>query len=273
MADFTGHFYSEGIVYKEISSFDPAVFNSGTVLYEVIRILNGTALFLEDHFQRFQESIKLSGYTYTLSMPVIHYLLRNLIKKNNTVNGNVKVVIRLTANSEPVIYSYFIAHSYPTQSMYLNGVETNFFKAERVNPNIKKLNPGMIENVSTFIKTENLYDAILVTEEDVITEGSKTNIFFICEDTIYTAPGYLVLKGVTRQKVIQLCSDLRFPFKEEAFTIKKLHTVEAAFFTGTSPKILPVSRIANISMNVNNQLVRRLIHAYDDLITAYIYHW
>ena len=270
MAEYTGRYYSEDIVYKETSSFDSGNQNSGTVLYEVLRIFDGTALFLEDHIERLQESVRLSGFAYSVSVPVIHYLIRNLIRKNDMFNGNIKIVINFRVKESPVIYTYFIPHAYPDPLMYKEGVESDFFTAERENPNVKKLHTDFRQRVTAFISTENLYDALLVSENETITEGSKTNIFFIKENSVFTPPGDMVLKGITRGKAIGLCKNLHIPLVEQSIAVKNIGNFEAAFFTGTSPKILPVKRIANSLYDVNHPLMRTLMRAYDDLIAASI---
>jgi branched-chain amino acid aminotransferase len=273
MADIAGKYYSEDIVYKETSDFDAGVLSSGTIIYEVIRIFNGTALFVEDHIERLQHSVLLSGFAYNVSVPVLHYLLRNLIRKNNISVGNVKIVLRFDQHNQTVLYTFLIPHAYPDDSMYLQGVKTDFFRAARKDPNIKKLHPDIATRVSEFIKTENLYDALLVTEGDQITEGSKTNIFFIKDSTVYTAPGDTVLRGITREKVIYLCNNLNIKLLEKPIEIKRLAEFDASFFTGTSPKVLPINAISNLNYQVENAVMRSIMKAYDDLIAAYIFHW
>jgi branched-chain amino acid aminotransferase len=45
---------------------------------------------------------------------------------------------------------------------------------------------------------------------------------------------------------------------------------DAAFITGTSPKILPISKIDGFSFNPKNDIVRQLMKRYEDLIVAYL---
>lgn len=125
----------------------------------------------------------------------------------------------------------------------------------------------MRQRISEFIRAENLYDALLVGEDETITEGSKTNVFFVKKATLYTAPGDMVLKGITRQKVFDLCKQLNYKIIERSISIITLHKYEAAFFSGTSPKILPIRRIANIQYDVTHPVVKTLMTAYDNLIT------
>jgi branched-chain amino acid aminotransferase len=273
MAEINGQYYSQDIVFKETTQFNSGIFNSGTVIYEVIRVFNSTALFIEDHLARLQRSVTLAGYSYSVSIPVMHYILRNLIRKNNVSNGNIKIVLHFDDQKHPVLYSFFIPHAYPDMHMYEKGVGTDFFHAARVNPNIKRLNPDMAEKVSEFIKKGNLYDALLLSEEGLITEGSKTNVFFVRGDSVITAPADMVLRGITREKVIELCKSLDIPVIEMPIDSKTVGNYDAAFFTGTSPKVLPIHSMATHKFSTKNAVMRSIMKGYDDLITAYIFHW
>lgn len=268
MPEYTGTYFSENNQFREVSLFSTEILTTGIALYEVLRVFRGIPLFLNDHMNRLQESVRLSGRQYTLSFPVIRYLLKNLIKLNGFHEGNVKIVLHFSDYKMPVLYTYFIPHFYPTPDMYQDGVETDLFMAVRNNPNIKLMVPEMRQRISEFIRAENLYDALLVDEDETITEGSKTNVFFVKKTTLYTSPGDKVLKGITRQKVIELCNQLNFKFIEKSISIITLQKYEAAFFTGTSPKILPISRIANIQYDTAHPAIKMIMAAYDNLIAS-----
>jgi branched-chain amino acid aminotransferase len=177
-------------------------------------------------------------------------------------------VLHFKAQGVPVLYTYFIPHAYPTPAMYKDGVEADLFMAVRTDPNIKRMLPEMRQRISEFVRAENLYDALLVDEEDNLTEGSKTNVFFVQGENIITAPGHQVLKGITRQKVIQLCNQLNYIVIERPIPIIHLQLYHGAFFTGTSPKVLPIRRIANIEYKLPHPVIKAIMEAYDSLMAA-----
>ncbi|HEX2394767.1 MAG TPA: aminotransferase class IV [Bacteroidales bacterium] len=268
--DYTGLYYSEDIQFKETSDFDQSVFNSGTVFYEVLRIIDGTALFLEDHLQRLQDSVNLAGNNFNVSVPVIHYLLRNLIRRNNTANGNVRILVHFTGEKLPVIYTFFTPHFYPGSELYQKGAASALYRTERMDPNIKKMHPELIKNINEFIKSKKIYDAILIDKDDKITEGSRTNVFFIHGDSLITAPSEKVLIGITRTKVFQLCKQLDINLIEQDISSTTLNNFDSAFFSGTSPKILPINYIDDIQFSVENKLTLKIMQAYDKLVSDYV---
>ena len=106
-----------------------------------------------------------------------------------------------------------------------------------------------------------------------ITEGSKSNVFFIRKECVMTAPGDKVLKGITREKVISFCNKLNYKLIECPISIDTLPSMEAVFLTGTSPKILPVNRIDQITYSTGHPMMKNLMAAYDDLIQEDISRW
>jgi branched-chain amino acid aminotransferase len=57
---------------------------------------------------------------------------------------------------------------------------------------------------------------------------------------------------------------------EREIGFDELQYFDAAFITGTSPKILPIQQIDGFSFNPENQIVRLLMKSYDDLIDKYL---
>jgi branched-chain amino acid aminotransferase len=270
MPEYTGRYFSEGHTYKETALLREDWLQTGLSLYEVIRVQDGICLFLEDHIHRLQESVALSGRTFLIALPYMRHILDGLIRENGLYTGNIKVTITYPESEEPGLYAYFIPHHYPPFSRYRQGIDTDLFPAVRVNPNIKQLIPEMREKLAAFISAHGLYEALLVNEEGFVTEGSRSNVFFIRGDSVYTPPGSQVLKGITRTKVLELCNQLNINIIEKSISTEELRSMHAAFLTGTSPKVLPVKQIGTVAYRVPHPVMQSLMKAYDKLITGYI---
>lgn len=271
MTEYTGSWFSENGIFKSTSDFHPERFESGIVLYEVLRIQQGVPLFLEDHIRRLRESVDLSGLDAQVLPEPIRSSLHELSRLNAIQDGNIKIIIWYPAPEEnSVLLAFFIPHSYPSLEMYETGVDADLSKAVRANPNVKKMHPDLIRQLTAFIKERRIYDALLVDEKGYITEGSKTNFFLVRSKELITAPESMVLKGITRQKILELCNKLDIRVKEELVAPGDLTKFDAAFFSGTSPKILPVRRISDFTFNVKNPVVESLSAAYNEMINQYI---
>jgi branched-chain amino acid aminotransferase len=273
MSDYSGSYYSEDSSFKNISSLSAVAFEKGNCYYEVMRVMNGNCLFIEDHLNRLRTSVSLSGLNYTFTIETVTAIIRELIRKNELVNGNIRLVLLAKEGRAPVLYTYCVPFSYPHRELYEQGVPTAVFKVIRKNPNIKQYNYMYQQQMHDFILKNNIYEALLQDDMNCITEGSKSNVFFIRNESVITAPGEKVLKGITREKVILLCSKLNYKLLECPISTDTLPSIEAVFLSGTSPKILPVNRIDQITYSTGHGMMKNLMAAYEDLIIEDISRW
>jgi branched-chain amino acid aminotransferase len=233
-------------------------------IYEVLRVVSGNPLFLEDHLERLFHSAKLAGKNIGYSESQISDFLMNLIEKNKATVGNILISCKIN------LEAFFVAHVYPTDKMYKEGVNCGILKAERDNPNAKVLQTSLRKKADIIISEKGFFEVILVDHLGKITEGSRSNIFFVSENKIVTSPANRVLVGITRQKTIQMAAELNITVDEREVNFSELHSFDAAFITGTSPKILPILKIDAFKFNPQNQIVGQLMKKYDELIDEYV---
>ena len=262
-------FIYDGEILKNID-FKETMISSGKSIYEVIRVIEGVPLFLEEHLERLINSIKISNLTLSSNASDIKRNILKLIEINESLEGNIKIVFNYV-NDDNKFIAYFINHSYPTKEQYKNGVTTALFYGERNNPNAKVINLDFRNTVDREIKEKNVYEAILIDNEGNVTEGSKSNIFMVKGNVVITAPIDAVLPGITRQSIIDVCNDLDIEVKEENVSVKKLLAMDGIFISGTSPKVLPVNAIYDKShFNSNNKIILSIMNGYDEKIQHYI---
>jgi len=233
-------------------------------IYEVLRIISGTSLFLEDHLSRFFHSAQLSAKTVNFTENQLQEVLKKLIKANSVANGNVMI----TFNGN--LLAYFIKHTYPKPKMYSSGVTCGILHAERENPNAKTLQTPVRDLADKMLAENGYYEVLLVDHFSNITEGSRSNVFFVSGNELVTSPSNNVLMGITRQKAIQLACNLNIQINEREVHLNELQYFDAAFITGTSPKILPLSKIDGVSFNPQNEIVRKLMNGYNEMINEYL---
>ncbi len=247
---------------KPVSQFVPAENKGG--IYEVLRVINGVPLFLEDHLKRFFYSAQLAGKIIRFSESQIRSFLHELIVRNHIAEGNVLISCKIH------LKAFFISHKYPTPEMYHKGVNCGILKAERDNPNAKVFQTTVRQQADQLLAENSFYEVLLVDHNGFVTEGSRSNVFFVAGDKIFTAPGNQVLLGITRQKAIETARNLQTEVIEKQIHFTEIGQFDAAFITGTSPKILPIRQIDNGTFNAKNEKVGRLMQGYNQLIEEYI---
>ena len=153
---------------------------------------------------------------------------------------------------------------YPSAQQYADGVKTELFYGERKNPNIKMMDQELRDATDAAIREHGLYEVILVDRSGQITEGSRSNIFFIKNGEVYTSPLHQVLPGVTRGKIIEILTSKGITVHEEPISASDIGSFDAAFISGTSPKVLPIAAANDVTYDVNDSLLRNLMGWYDE---------
>lgn len=241
-----------------------------TVAYEVLRVRKGIPLFLEDHLARLEHSCQIIGRSIDLSRVAASINL--CIGNSVSIEKNLKFTALFNRKSPSPLsmLAFFIPTKYPTDLDYSMGVATELLWASRTNPNAKIENAGLRQQANEAIARHNLYEVILVNAMGNLTEGSRSNLFFTKGSTLYTPPAIEVLEGITRKKILELAHARGIEFIQRSISHTELRRFDGCFITGTSPKVLPVNRIGNISYNPNHPLLRQIGRLYDGLIDDYI---
>lgn len=239
-------------------------------IYEVIRVIDGVALFLEEHLDRLYESAKIIGYNIKADSLELINDINRLIEKNDIDNLNIKILISEIDGLETIII-YFIESFYPPEEYYLNGIHTTLYHYERNNPNAKVLYSNYKEDIKDLLSDKNAFEAILVSKDDTISEGSRSNMFFIIDDLVYTAKGEDVLLGITRKHIVDICLENNINLIEESISIDDLKKINGAIMTGTSVNALPIDTIDTYRIStVNNLIYQKINSLYREKIKKYI---
>jgi len=237
------------------------------IIYEVLRVIDSKPIFLEDHLKRMKNSFRVINEEFLMSYEEINTKINTLIKTENKYEGNIKITYGIC---EKILRVFFIEHTYPSDDMYEKGVETILYFGERENPNAKIVNENFREKVNNEIKNKRVYEAILVDKNGYITEGSKSNIFMVKNNELLTSPIKSVLPGVTRGEIINVAKKLKLKIKEVEYKYSDINKLDGMFISGTSPKVLPIKSVNDVSLDPNNGIIRSLIMEYNNEITKYI---
>jgi len=259
-----GTFESRDLCASFPTSDDP-------ILYEVIRVIEGIPLFLEDHLSRMHNSaLSLSFIASLPDKEEISSIIAALILKNNRQTGNIQINVVLT-DGKPKLYVFFIPFHYPSQDQYISGIKVDYLFAERKNPSAKIIQKNLRERADEMIKTKQLYEVLLVDRFEMVTEGSRSNLFIVSNDALYTAPLSEVLGGITRTKIIDIALSQNIPVYEKQWKYQDILTkADALFITGTSPKVLSVVQCCSRTFPPNHPIISKIATAYNQLIASYI---
>ncbi|MFW5890833.1 MAG: aminotransferase class IV, partial [bacterium] len=230
-------------------------------VYDVLKIVNSKPLYLENHLDRLNNSIELAGYKMKYLKGNFKKDIETLVVKSGKTNNNIKTTY--FEEEKPVKILCMVKSKYPSKEKYKEGYKTILIYEERENPNAKILNEERREIVNKILNELEADEAIFITEDKIVLEGSRTNLFFVKGEKIITSPDERVLLGTTRQKILEICEKNNISVLKREIILDELNFFEAAFVTGTSIDIMPLNRIDSIKFNTNNKVIRKLTDYYN----------
>jgi branched-chain amino acid aminotransferase len=241
--------------------FDNSLVYEGDSVYEVLRMIKGDPIFFPDHMERLASSVKLQKKEFLVDIQTLKRDIISLSSSHKKHESNLKIVFNYN-NGATNYLVYFIEPIYPSEAQYQKGVKGILYFAERKDPESKVINHKLRSSIYYKLIQESGYEAILVNEKNLITEGSRSNIFFLRDETLITAPDNVVLNGITRKHILKICTENKIKVEFACVKAGEIKNFEAVFMTGTSPMVLPFYCIDDNFFNVKIPLIEQLRDLY-----------
>jgi branched-chain amino acid aminotransferase len=116
-------------------------------------------------------------------------------------------------------------------------------------------------------------EAILLTAEGTVADGSGENIFVIRDGEIFTpALSTSILPGITRDAVIQIAQDLGYSVTETNIIRSDLYLADEVFMCGTAAEVTPLRSIDDHELGVG-PITLELQGAYLDTVRGRSERW
>lgn len=267
-----------------ISVFDHG-FLYGDGVFEGIRVYRGNVFRLHEHMVRLYESAKSILLEIPYSLEELEAYVVETVRKNQLRDAYIRLVVSrgngplgldpAECERANVIVIVDKINIYP-QSFYDSGITAVTVPTRRnvpdaLNPRVKSLN--YLNNIlaKSEAKQVGAGEAIILSSDGYVTEGSSDNIFIVKDNAIYTPPCYLgALKGITRQTVIEVATELGYQVKEEPFTRHELFTADEVLLTGTAVEVISVVNVdrRQIGQGVPGSVYQDLITQFRKLVTV-----
>ncbi len=241
----------------QISLYDHGLLY-GDGVFEGIRSYDGLVFKLKEHVDRLYES----SHTILLKIPLnkeeMIQAVVGTLRANRLTNAYIRLVVTRGVGDlgldprkceKPTVF--IIADKivlYPKR-IYQEGMEivtvpTPRNLPEALNPQIKSLN--YLNNILAKIEAINagVEEALMLSAQGYVSECTGENIFIVRRGILMTPPAYAgILRGITRDCVIGLATEVRRKVREEMLTRHDLYNAEECFLTGTAAEIAPVVKI------------------------------
>lgn len=247
------------------------VFGDG--VYEVIPVYGGRLFRLEAHLERLDHSLAGIRFANPLPRDAWQALLEQLVERNG--GGDQSLYLQVTRGPAPR------EHAFPARV-----TPTVFAMSDPLGPIPERLRQGAaaitVEDIRwrlCHIKAITLLPNVLLRQQAIdrgaveaimlrdgeVTEGAASNVFMVRDGAVVTPPkSNLLLPGITRDLVVELCAANGIPIAETGVPEARLRNADEVWLTSSTKEVLPVVRLdeAPVGDGVPGPVWQRVIALY-----------
>jgi branched-chain amino acid aminotransferase len=264
----------------------------GSGVFEGIRAYEtakGTAVFrLTDHLQRLFNSARLLHMELAYTLEDLREACWELIGVNGLPECYLRPIafygygeLGVAARENPieVVIMSWPWGAYLGDDGLKNGIRAKISSWQRIGPNViphTSKATGVYLNSMLAVTEANRsgYDeAILLTAEGYVADGSGENIFVVKDGTISTPDlSTSILPGITRDTIIQIAQDLGHTVIEKQVIRSDLYLADEVFMCGTAAEVTPLRSVDDIEIGVG-PITLELQEAYLDTARGRTERW
>ena len=230
----------------------------GDGVFEGIRAYGGRVFRLKEHLDRLYASAK----AIWLDVPVAKAELARVVEDGVARSGLKDAYIRLVVTRgvgdlgldprkcpKPSLFCITDTIALWSAERYDKGLTamtaaTPISHKESLSPRVKSLNYlshilAKIEGIAAGVD-----EVVMLDAAGHVAEASGMNLFAVTRGTLRTPPPYSgILRGVTRDTVIEIARDAGYGVEELPLNRYDLYTADEMFLTGTAAEVVAISKL------------------------------
>lgn len=247
-------------------------------VYEVTKFYNGKAFRMPDHLERLRHSLNEIEIDFS-EFDKLEDISSELLTRNNLIDAEAGVYWQITRGTHPRVHHFpgdikpgFYAFAFPLPSA-----------KDKLEKGIKVIVQEDIRWLRCDIKSVSLLpntmlynravksgagESILI-RDSLVTEATHSSVFAVKNGVLVTRPlSNLILPGITRKVVLEICDEYGIPIEERLFSETELFEMDEIFISGTGSEITPVVQVNDkkISGGVPGPLTQKIQKIFFDLV-------
>jgi branched-chain amino acid aminotransferase len=262
-----------------VSVFD-AGFGLGDGVWEGIRLAHGQLVLVEEHLKRLIEGARTIALDIGMDEKGLEAALRETVAANRMHDGaHLRLMVtrgeKRTVHQDPrnalgrPTIAITAEYKVPDPALKRAGLKlaTSTFRCSspdvfdlRLNSHSRlNLIQALLQAVSA-----GAHEALMLDPLGFVSSCNSTNFFIVRDGAVTTSTGRFCFKGITRGKVLELCSELGVPREERDFTLAEAYNADEAFVTGTFGGVTAVNSIDGRPMvaRIPGPMTEQLSDAY-----------
>jgi branched-chain amino acid aminotransferase len=271
MINFNGNLVSQDSILTNNRAF---LYGDG--VFETVKIINNTILFLEDHYFRLMASMRVVRMEIPMNftMEYMEQQILNLVQNQN-LSSSARARITVFRNDG----GYYLPQT-NTVSFLINAVVLenkgykidtkpyevdlykDFYVTKQLLSSIKTTNKILNTTASIYAHENDLDNCLLMNDSKNVIEALQGNIFMVQGNKLITPPvSEGCLNGVMRKQILELAKKTTtLEVVEEVISPFDLQKADELFLTNVIKGIQPITkyRKKEFSTKIANQLLEKL---------------
>ena len=240
-----------------ISVFDHGLLY-GDGVFEGMRVYGRRAFRMAEHLDRLYDSAQAIWLTPPIGKDEMARVTEEGIKRAGITEGYLRHVVtrgvgdlgldpRSCARPTAIIIFDTIKIWPPeryTKGLVMMSAATPMPDRETLSPRVKSLNylPHIMAKLEGI--HAQMDEVLMLDRGGYVAEASGMNVFIVRRGAVTTPPAWTgVLRGVTRDIVLELAAEVGIPAREEPINRYDVYTADEAFLTGTAAEIAPIKSL------------------------------
>ena len=248
--------------YKTREDAAVSVFDHGLLygdgVFEGIRAYGGKIFRLGEHIDRLYASAKSIWLDPGMAPAEMHKMVEGAQERSGIKDSYIRLVItRGTGDlgmdprkcEKPTVFCIVDTIALWSKDRYQRGLTcitaaTPISHKENLSPRVKSLNYlshilAKIEGIAASVD-----EVIMLDSSGYVAEASGMNLFCARRGVVKTPPPYSgILRGVTRDAMIEMARDANYEVIEEPLNRYDLYSADEVFLTGTAAEIVAVTKL------------------------------
>lgn len=230
----------------------------GDGIFDVVSAWQGTLFKLDQHIERFFLSLRATAIRSRLSPTQWRDAIIETTRLNALPDASIRFIatrgVAQTIGADPrehepteivwvAPYAYLAGERQRQEGIRLGISHLRGFSPDTLDPRYKALDRLHFQ-LARFEGLSAGYDAVIwLNAQGYVSEGPSSNVFMVRDRVLYT-PGDQILRGITRETILECADRAGIPWKEANLTAFDLYCADEVFTTSTAGGALPVREVA-----------------------------
>jgi branched-chain amino acid aminotransferase len=230
----------------------------GDGVFEGVRVYGGKIFRLAEHLERLYDSAKAIWLTIPMDREEMTAITEEGVRRSGITEAYVRHVVTRGVGdlgldprkcAKPSVLIIVDTIKLWPEQVYEAGLSvitagTPIPQRESLSPRVKSLN--YLAHI--LAKIEGIHagadEVLMLDSAGAVAEGSGQNVFVVKNGRLKTPPPYAgILKGVTRDVVIELAAKAGYHVEESVLNRYDVYTADEAFLTGTATELVAIRQL------------------------------